>query len=205
MAIHIENPVQITDQMLRMHNLISTTGKEFLTEYARIVECLARDWTGSDAVANQKDLANVYSEVTKLMKTLERLIEATNNNEVYPLLRHIELSGGSSYKKENISASLGSVKDSVQITSEGTVSKTNPEIIQDAADFNGLPEKFEMLKEDLLMAKEDLFKNWLDGANIADVKSSFGAFASNVDSYISQLKKVRDNLNTVAENKKQLL
>ena len=156
MAIHIENPVQITDQMLKMHNLISTTGKEFLTNYAKVVEALARDWTGSDAISNQKDLANVYSEVTKLMKTLERLIEETNNNEVYPLLRHIELSGGESYKKENISISLGSVKDSVQITNEGTVSRTNPEIIQDAADFNGLPEKFEMLKEDLLTAKEDM-------------------------------------------------
>lgn len=205
MAIHISNPVQITDQVLKMHNLISSTGKEFLTNYAGVVENLAAHWTGSDAVANQTDLANVYSEVTKLMKTLENLIVTVNNEEVYPLLRHIELSGGDTYKKENISVSLGSVKDSVQITAESTVSRTAPEIIQDAVDFNGLPEKFEMLKEDLLMAKEDLFKNWLDGANIADVKSSFGAFASNVDGYITQVKKVRDNLNTVAENKKQLL
>lgn len=205
MAIHISNPVQITDQVLKMHNLISTTGKDFLTKYADIVERLSQHWTGSDAVANQTDLANVYSEVTKLMKTLENLIVTVNNEEVYPLLRHIELSGGDSYKKDNISPSLGSIKDSVQITKESTVSKTEPDIIQDETDFNGLPEKFEMLKEDLLAAKEELFKNWLDGANIADVKSSFGTFANNVDGYINQVKKVRDNLKTVAENKKQLL
>lgn len=206
MAINIMNPTKITDDVMKLYNLMGVDGKQFLKDYAKIVERLSQHWTGSDAVANQTDLANVYAEVTKLIKTLENLIIKVNNEEVYPLLRHIELSGGIGYKKEmGLQSSLGEISNSVSITKESNQSMTTSDIIQDASDFNGMPEKFETLKENLISAKNELFKNWLDGADLANIKSSFTSFENNVGSYIAQLKKVRDNLNIVAENKKSLL
>ena len=81
MAIIINNPTTITDDVMKMYNLMVSDGKQFLKDYAGIVERLSQNWTGSDAVSNQKDLANVYAEVTKLIKTLENLVIKVNNEE----------------------------------------------------------------------------------------------------------------------------
>ena len=54
-------------------------------------------------------------------------------------------------------------------------------------------------------SKETLLGNWLEGASRAEVVRLFETFNSNVPDFKNQITKVRDNINTVAENKKHLM
>ena len=54
-------------------------------------------------------------------------------------------------------------------------------------------------------AKDVLLKNWLEGAGRENVVNAFKSFNENVPNYKTKITSVRDNLNTIASNKKTLL
>lgn len=204
MTIHCMNPDTVGSKAENMFNVTNTSGKDLIISFSTTIEDLKSHWKGSDAVANLTDLANVYKEVTDLIKKLQKIVVIVNNEEVIPLQKHIVASGGSCTIGNELSVSLN-IESSISVPTESTESWTDPAIITDAETFNSFPETFEKFVTELNEAKDALLTNWLDGANRAEVVSTFEKFNENVPNYQSQITKVRNNLNTVAENKKQLL
>lgn len=204
MAIHCVNPNTVGSQAEEMFNVTNTTGRDLINSFGSSIESLKSHWKGSDAVANLTDLSKVYTAVTDLVKNLQKIIVTVNNSEVIPLQKHIVASGGSCTIGNELAITLN-VDSVIAVPTEGLESWTDPAIIADAETFTNFPTTFENFVNTLNEAKNNLLNNWLDGANRAEVVSTFENFNNNVADYKSQITKVRDNLNTVAENKKQLL
>lgn len=204
MAIHCVNPNTVGSQAEEMFNVTNTTGRDLINSFGTTIENLKSHWKGSDAVANLTDLSKVYTAVTDLVKNLQRIIVTVNNNEVVPMQKHIVASGGSCTIGNELGVTLN-VDSVIAVPTEAVESWTDPAIIADAESFTNFPTTFENFVNTLNESKNNLLNNWLDGANRAEVVSTFDNFNNNVADYKSQITKVRDNLNTVAENKKQLL
>lgn len=204
MAIHCTNPNTVGSQAEEMFNVTNTTGRDLIKSFSDSIESLKSHWKGSDAVANLTDLSKVYTAVTDLVKNLQKIIVNVNNNEVLPLQKHIVASGGECTVGNELAITLN-VDSYIAVPTEAVESWTDPAIIADAETFNSFPQTFENFVNVLNESKNTLLSNWLDGANRQDVVSTFENFNSNVADYKSQVTKVRDNLNTVAENKKKLL
>ena len=204
MAIHCVNPNTIGTLTEEMFNVTNTTGRNLINSFGASIESLKSHWKGSDAVANLTDLSKVYTAVTDLVKNLQKIIVNVNNNEIIPLQKHIVASGGSCTVGNELAATLN-VDSVIAVPTEAVESWTDPSIIADAETFTNFPTTFENFVNTLNEAKNNLLNNWLDGANRSEVVSTFENFNNNVADYKSQITKVRDNLNTVAENKKQLL
>lgn len=204
MAIHCVNPNTVGTQAEEMFNVTNTTGRDLINSFSTTIENLKSHWKGSDAVANLTDLSKVYTAVTDLIKNLQKIIVTVNNNEVVPMQKHIVSSGGSCTIGNELAVTLN-VDSVIAVPTEAVESWTDPAIIADAETFTNFPTTFENFVNTLNESKNNLLNNWLDGANRAEVVSTFENFNNNVADYKSQITKVRDNLNTVAENKKQLL
>ena len=204
MAIHCVNPNTVGTQAEEMFNVTNTTGRDLINSFSSTIENLKSHWKGSDAVANLTDLSKVYTAVTDLVKNLQKIIVTVNNNEVVPMQKHIVASGGSCTIGNELAVTLN-VDSVIAVPTEAVESWTDPAIIADAETFTNFPTTFENFVNTLNESKNNLLNNWLDGANRAEVVSTFENFNNNVADYKSQITKVRDNLNTVAENKKQLL
>ena len=205
MAIHCVNPNTVGTQAEEMFNITNTTGRDLINSFSTTIENLKSHWKGSDAVANLTDLSKVYTAVTDLVKNLQNIIDSVNNNEVVPMQKHIVASGGSCTIGNELAVTLNGVESVISVPTEAVESWTDPAIIADAQTFTNFPTTFENFVNALNEAKNNLLNNWLDGANRADVVTTFENFNNNVPDYKSQITKVRDNLNIVAENKKQLL
>ena len=204
MAIHCVNPNTVGTQAEEMFNVTNTTGRDLINSFATTIENLKSHWKGSDAVANLTDLSKVYTAVTDLVKNLQKIIVSVNNEEVVPMQKHIVASGGSCTIGNELAVTLN-VDSVISVPTDALESWTDPAIIADAETFTNFPTTFENFVNTLNESKSNLLNNWLDGANRAEVVSTFENFNNNVADYKSQITKVRDNLNTVAENKKQLL
>lgn len=204
MAIHVINVNTIGSQAEEMFNVTNTTGRDLINSFSTTIENLKSHWKGSDAVANLTDLTKVYAAVTDLVKDLQRIIVTMNNEEVIPLQKHLVASGGSCTIGNELSVTLN-VDSYISVPSETSESWTDPAIIADAETFSNFPTTFESFVNALTESKNTLLNNWQDGANRAEVVAVFEKFNNNVGEYKSQVTKVRDNLNIVAENKKQLL
>ena len=204
MAIHCVNPNTVGTQTEEMFNVTNTTGRDLINSFSSTIESLKSHWKGSDAVANLTDLSRVYTATTDLVKNLQRVIVSVNNEEVLPLQRHIVASGGTCTVGNELSVTLN-VDSYISVPTEALESWTDSAIISDAETFNSFPTRFENFVNLLNETKNNLLNNWLDGANRAEVVSIFENFNNNVTEYKTQITKVRDNLNTVAENKKHLL
>ena len=204
MAIHCINPNTIGSQAEEMFNLTNTAGKNLINSFSSTIENLKLHWKGSDAVANLTDLAKVYTEVTELVKNLQKIIVAVNNDEVLPLQKHIVASGGECTVGNELAVTLN-VNSAISVSTDAVESWSDPAIITDADVFNDFPREFENFVTSLNEAKENLLANWLDGANRAEVVSTFADFNNNVADYKNLITKVRDNINIVAENKQKLL
>lgn len=204
MTIHCLNPNTVGTQTEEMFNVTNTTGRDLINSFSSTIESLKSHWKGSDAVANLTDLSRVYTATTDLVKNLQRVIVSVNNEEVLPLQRHIVASGGTCTVGNELSVTLN-VDSYISVPTEALESWTDSAIISDAETFNSFPTRFENFVNLLNETKNNLLNNWLDGANRAEVVSIFENFNNNVTEYKTQITKVRDNLNTVAENKKHLL
>ena len=204
MAIHCVNPNTVGTQAEEMFNVTNTTGRDLINSFGSTIENLKSHWKGSDAVANLTDLSKVYTAVTDLVKNLQKIIVSVNNNEVVPMQKHVVASGGSCTIGNELAVTLN-VDSVISVPTDALESWTDPAIIADAETFTNFPTTFENFVNTLNESKNNLLNNWLDGANRAEVVSTFENFNNNVADYKSQITKVRDNLNTVAENKKQLL
>jgi uncharacterized protein YukE len=205
MAIHCTNPNTIGTQTQDMFNVTTEQGKQLLENFSGSIASLKSHWKGSDAAANLKDLGNVYTAVADLLKSLEQIIVTVNNNEIIPLQQHIVASGGECVVGNELGQVLKSISSTVDVQVESLESWTDNAILVDAETFNGFPDKFSSFVEALDGAKNTLLGNWLEGANREDVVRTFETFNNNVPTYKEQIKKVRDNLNTIAENKKKFL
>ena len=205
MAIHCINPNTVGTLTKTMLDITDTTGKNLISSFSETIENLKSHWKGSDAVANLTDLSKVYTAVTDLVKNLQNIIVSVNNNEIVPMQKHIVASGGSCTVGDQLAVTLNGIESVISVPTEAVESWTDPAIIADAETFNNFPTTFENFVNALNEAKNNLLNNWLDGANRAEVVATFENFNNNVPDYKNQIIKVRDNLNIVAENKKQLL
>ena len=204
MAIHCLDPNKMGAQTEEMFNVTNTSGRNLVTSFGTTIENLKSHWKGSDAVSNLTDLARVYTAVTDLVKDLQRIIVAVNNEEVLPLQKHIVASGGSCTVGNELAVSFD-VDSNISIPTETVESYTDPALIADAEDFSTFPDTFKKFVDELNTTKNELLNNWLDGANRDAVVRTFEEFNNNAPDYSSKITKVRDNLNIVAENKKQML
>jgi uncharacterized protein YukE len=91
MAIHIERPNQIGNDINEMYNVTNGTGKKLMNDFASIITSLNSNWKGTDAVANLADLTSVYRDTAALVKKLQKIIAEVNNGEIIPLQKHIQL------------------------------------------------------------------------------------------------------------------
>ncbi len=204
MAIHCLDPNKMGAQTEEMFNVTNTSGRNLVTSFGATIENLKSHWKGSDAVSNLTDLARVYTAVTDLVKDLQRIIVAVNNEEVLPLQKHIVASGGSCTVGNELAVSFNA-DSNISIPTETVESYTDPALIADAEDFSTFPDTFKKFVDELNTTKNELLNNWLDGANRDTVVRTFEEFNNNAPDYSSKITKVRDNLNIVAENKKQML
>ena len=205
MAIHCVNPNTLSSQAVALFNVTSNSGKSLIDSFSSSIESLKLHWKGSDAVANITDLANVYNAVAELVKKLQKIIVTVNNEEVLPLQKHIVASGGTCTVGQELAETLTGINTTIAVPTETVESWTDNAILTDAETFSSFPTTFEKFVSELNEAKNTLLNNWLEGANRADVVSIFENFNNNVGEYKTQVTTVRNNLNTVAENKKQLL
>lgn len=204
MAIHVVNPNTVGQQTEAMFNITNTTGRSLINDFSTTINNLKSHWKGSDAVANLTDLSKVYTAVTDLVKNLQKIIVTVNNEEILPMQKHINASGGTCAVGSELGISLN-VDSVIAVPTEAIESWSDPAIISDAETFNEFPTKFENFVNVLNEAKNTLLSNWLDGANRAEVVRTFENFNNNVADYKNQITRVRDNINTVAENKKNLM
>lgn len=204
MAIHCVNPNTVGSQAENMFNITNTTGSDLINSFSTTIENLKSHWKGSDAVANLTDLANVYTAVTDLVKDLQKIIVDVNNNEVIPMQKHIVASGGNCTIGNELAITLN-VDSAISVPTDDVESWTDNGIIADAESFTNFPTTFENFVNALNESKDTLLNNWLDGANRSEVVATFNNFNNNVADYKNQITTVRNNLNTVAENKKKLL
>ena len=204
MAIHCLDPNKMGAQTEEMFNVTNTSGRNLVTSFGTTIENLKSHWKGSDAVSNLTDLARVYTAVTDLVKDLQKIIVAVNNDEVLPLQKHIVASGGSCTVGNELAVSFNA-DSNISIPTETVESYTDPALIADAEDFSTFPDTFKKFVDELNTTKNELLNNWLDGANRDTVVRTFEEFNNNAPDYSSKITKVRDNLNIVAENKKQML
>lgn len=204
MAIHCVNPNTVGSQAESMFNITNTTGSDLINSFSTTIENLKSHWKGSDAVANLTDLANVYTAVADLVKNLQKIIVDVNNNEVIPMQKHIVASGGNCTIGNELAITLN-VDSTISVPTDDVESWTDNGIIADAESFTNFPTTFENFVNALNESKDTLLNNWLDGANRSEVVATFNNFNNNVADYKNQITTVRNNLNTVAENKKKLL
>ena len=204
MAIHCVNPNTVGTLAEELYNVTNTSGRDLINSFSTTIENLKSHWKGSDAVANIKDLSNVYTAVTDLVKNLQKIVVSVNNDEVLPMQKHIVASGGTCTVGNQLSVTLN-VESVISVPTEAIESWSDPAIIADAEEFNNFPTTFDNFINTLNEAKNNLLSNWLDGANRQQVVTVFDNFNNNVTEYKSQITRVRDNLNIVAENKKQLM
>lgn len=203
MAIHCMNPNTLGQHTSELYSIITNTGGELVNNFAETIEKLKLHWSGSDAVANLESLLKVYTAVSGVVDSLQKFIVKINNNEVIPLQKHINVSGGTC----TVASELSEVKvttGEVEIGSvDSVVSYTSPEIITDAEEFSNFPKKFENFVSSLDESMNVLLSNWLDGANRDEVVNAYNSFKENVEYYKEYLNTVRNNLNVVSSNKKQ--
>lgn len=204
MAIRCMNPNTIGTETENLFSLTSTTGSELINDFGTTIENLKNHWKGTDAEANLQDLAMVYSGVVTFIKDLQNLIVKVNNNEIIPLQKHIVLSGGTCTVGNELAVTINA-DPQISIPTGSVESWTDALILDDAANFSEFPTKFERFVSSLEELKDIMLNNWLDGANRAEVVSTFAKFKERVADYINNVNTVRDNLNTVAGIKKQLL
>lgn len=204
MAIHCLNPNTIGTQTEEMFNITNTSGRDLINSFSSTIESLKSHWKGSDAVANITDLANVYTAVVELLKELQRLVVEVNNYDVVPMQKNIVANGGECSIGNELAITLN-VDSIIAVPTESVESWTDPAIIADADTFNSFPNTFDNFVNTLNEAKNNLLNNWLDSSNRQQVVDVFNKFNNNVADYKQSITKVRDNLNVVAENKKQLL
>lgn len=205
MAIHVLDPNKIGTQTEEMFNVTNTTGRDLINKFASNIDSLKSHWKGSDAVANITDLANVYSAVTKLVTTVQKYIVSANNEDVLRLQKSLVASGGNCAIGNELSNTLSNVATSVSVPTDGGESWTDAAISSDASTFENLIADFDKFVTSIDQTKEALLANWLEGANRDAIDIAFKEFDKNVPTYREQIKKVSNNLNTVAKNKRDLL
>lgn len=205
MTIHCENPNTISSEAEAMFNVTNTLGKSLIEKLANSINDLKSHWKGSDAVVNISDLIGVYTDVTTLVKRLQDLIVSLNNQSVIPLQKEIVADGGTCTIGSELAKTLGGIEDTIAVPTDSGEVWTDQAIITDADTFNGFPGTFENFVNELNGAKDVLLKNWLEGAGRENVVNAFKSFNENVPNYKTKITSVRDNLNTIASNKKTLL
>lgn len=205
MAIEIRDPNTIGAETKALFDVTDLSGKSLITSFKATIDSLVSHWKGSDATVNLKDLAMVYGEVTELVKTLQNLIVEVNNNSIIPIQKVAVACGGTCPIPEELAFTLGSCESSISLPAETTESWTDNAILQDAETFNSFPTTFETFVSDLEEKYDTLMKNWLAGASREEVVNLFENFKKNVEDYKTRVTKVRDNINTVAENKKTVM
>ena len=200
MAIHVNLIDKIAEQTENMFNITNFKGKELLDKFSDVYERLNDDWDGTDAVANLTDLNTVYTAVSDLLSKLEKLTIGAND-EAIGLQKDTVDNGGICAVGSTLASALKF--NSLRAPKNTGVTDAREGILQDAADFNDMPTNFQNLVDALNEAKTELFANWTEGGNRAEIERLFKEFNDNVGHYKSLITKVRDNINTVAENKKK--
>lgn len=203
MAIHCMNPNTIGSEAEALFNLTNGDGKNLASEFETTIINLKAHWIGSDAKANITDLINVYTGLVGLLKTVQTLIVDVNNNQILPLQREIVASGGTCTIGSELAVSLN-VTETISVPEDTLESRADNAIVTDASTFDGFPTKFTTFITSLNDCKDTLLNNWTDGANRQSVVSAFSTFNENVETYSTNLTKVKDNINTVASNKQKL-
>lgn len=204
MAIRCMNPNTVSSEAEEMYNITNTQGRNVINSCAATIESLKKNWIGTDAVANLGDLSKAYAVVTEFIKDLQKLIVVANNTEILPLQKHINASAGSCTVGNELSFALN-IDSFIEVPTEALESRTEPGIIADAETFNTFPDDLNNFITALDDAKEVFLNNWLDGGNRAEVVAKFNEFKGSYETLLPKIKQVRDNLNTVAENKKQFM
>lgn len=203
MAIHCITPNCIGAETENMFNITNTTGKNLIEEFAEILRSLDANWKGTDAVTNLGDLLAAYNVVSDFVKVLQNLVVLVNNEEVLPLQKEINSSGGNCTVGKELGAALNI--PTVVVQKSAVETKVEPGIITDAENFNGFPDKLKKFVDELFESKDVLLNNWLDGSNRETVVTKFNEFKSAYEAFSPKIEQVRNNLNTVAENKRKFL
>lgn len=205
MAIHCIRPNDIAKEAADLYQLTASEGKILIQNFAQVIESLKNDWKGTDASANIKSLISAYSVVSEFVKLLQKMIVEVNNNEILPLQTEIVKSGGTCTIGESLGESLTDLSTLISDPEETTESRVEDNIIKDAETFNSFPEDLARFKDNIDGCKEILLGNWKEGGNIAAVIQSFNDFDNQYAEFSPKVIQVRDNLNTVAENKRPFL
>jgi len=112
-------------------------------------------------------------------------------------------SGGGVYKCDQLAGVIAVPEISAPEATDS--SSVSDEILTDADNFKDFPTKFQTFVSNLDSAKATLLNNWKSGGQWVAVENTFKKFFTSAPNYESQIAKVRDNLNTVALNKKKFI
>jgi len=203
MAIQVMNMSKIGTDASNLFNITNNEGKNFITSFKGIIESLKQHWKGSDATANINDLITVYREIGYLIRDVQNFIVAVNNEEILPLINEMRSSGGGVYKCDQLAGVIAVPEISAPEATDS--SSVSDEILTDADNFKDFPTKFQTFVSNLDSAKATLLNNWKSGGQWVAVENTFKKFFTSAPNYESQIAKVRDNLNTVALNKKKFI
>ena len=204
MAIVCSNVNELSVLAHEMHEITSVQGSNLLKNYETVFNSLKSHWKGSDANKNLNDLKLVYGELALLVTKLDNLVMDVNNLEVMPLLAHVRALGGDCVSGETISGSLN-VTMELAFEPSGAEIYTDPALVQDAASFESVPTDFARFVSELNEKYERLRNNWTEGAGIEEIRTVFTKFNDSVGTYTEQLNIVKENLNTVAMLKQNMM
>lgn len=204
MAIHVTRPDKIGADIERLFQVTNIQGKELISALESTITNLGNHWKGSDAGANLADLAKVYSYIKEYVYGVQNLIVDVNNNEVIPLLNHINFSGGSKYSYADIAPTVDN-NFVIALPPVTTEAWTSDEILKDETEFSTFPTKLATFISALDTEKTVLLDNWKEGANRETVVRMFNEYNSNYETHKSAVNTVKEHLTTVANNKRALL
>lgn len=205
MAINCVDPNKIGIQATDLHTCITGQegGKGLLDSFESSITNLKLHWIGSDAKTNITDLINVYNGLKGMLTSVQTYIVSVTNEQIIPLQQNIVNDGGICTIASPLAiVALGTDLTPPADTLEHRVEET---MLADATEFEGIPGKFTTFVTNINEYKTTLLNNWLEGAGRENVVTSFNTFNEDVENYKAILDRVKNNISTVAANKKGLM
>lgn len=202
MNIQVNNLDLAFDQCYGIHTLASNSGQTLINDLQNNINALKLHWKGSDATLHINNLIKVHKALVALI-TDAKLVTSDAADKIIAIQEVRKSNGGVGNVGSPLSKSAPSsvVLPEVSDTAETYVV---PEAKNDHMDLSNICNKYNSFIQEFTAKKDELFGNWLAGANIERAKTNFNEFLTNSTTYNGYLNSAKDNLGIAVSNMSQL-
>lgn len=198
MNIEVTNLDKAYEQCFGIHQLASNAGQTLINEIQNTVNSLKNHWKGSDATIHINNLIKVQKALVALI-TDAKLVTSNAADSIIEIQKVRKSNAGVGKVDSPLSKNAPSSVFLAEI-SDTQAFHVVPEAKTDHMNLTNICAKYDKFITDFKNLKSELFRNWLDGSNIAKAKSNFKQFLDNSDVYKGYLKNSKDNLGIAITN-----